>query len=261
MRTRTLGVALAALVVAASPLASATTVGAAPHAGVIARASVPAFPGNLIVGSQGAAVVAVQKGLLSKGYRISGLTTSSSGSRFGFLGAATMATIMRFKASHDLGPSRAVGPKTYAAITGWQSGSSAGASSGSKWSTVRAASPYSWSSPSYAKWYASRRMSAYGWNAAQQMACLRPMWIGESHWQYKEITGQYVGIPQTTIGVANDYGYSESAYRGTPEVQVEVGMRYIRDRYGSPCKAWAFWKAQGAWQDSQDSTQWWGGWY
>ena len=114
--------------------------------------------------------------------------------------------------------------------------------------------------PEYAEWFARREMPRYGWTA-DQMRCLRPMWIGESHWQYREITGKYIGIPQTTIGVANDYGFTEAQYRGIPEVQVEVGLRYIRDRYGSPCKAWSFWKAQGAWQDSADPEQWWGGWY
>ena len=87
------------------------------------------------------------------------------------------------------------------------------------------------------------------------------MWIGESHWQYREVTGKYVGIPQTTPGVANKYGFSWSSYRANPEVQIEVGLRYIRDRYGSPCAAWSFWKAQGAWQDNKDPVQWWGGWY
>ena len=101
--------------------------------GAVMRASAPNFPGILKAGSRGAAVTAVQKGLLAHGYKISGLTLASSRTKFGVLGAATMATIMRYKKAHNLGPSFAVGPKTYASITGWKAntgGSSGGGTSG-----------------------------------------------------------------------------------------------------------------------------------
>ncbi|MEI6374113.1 MAG: M23 family metallopeptidase [Actinomycetes bacterium] len=115
-------------------LIPATVATAAPAPmGVVVRASVPNFPGILKAGSHGAAVTAVQKGLLAHGYKISGLTLASSRTKFGVLGAATMATIMRYKKAHNLGPSFAVGPKTYASITGWKAntgGSSGGGTSG-----------------------------------------------------------------------------------------------------------------------------------
>ena len=114
--------------------------------------------------------------------------------------------------------------------------------------------------PEYARWYANAQMSHFGWKTSE-MKCLVPMWIGESHWDIHEETGPYIGIPQTTPGVVNDYGFSESQYRESADVQVTVGLRYIKERYGSPCAAWEFWKAQGAWQDSADPNQWWGGWY
>ena len=108
--------------VAGALLGAAATATASPaptSVSSIVRTSNPPFPGNLVVGSRGTAVAAVQRGLLSKGYRIPGISLRSSRARFGYLTSATMATIMRFKASHNLGPSRAVGPKTYAAITGY----------------------------------------------------------------------------------------------------------------------------------------------
>lgn len=114
--------------------------------------------------------------------------------------------------------------------------------------------------PEYARWYAKAQMAHFGWKTSE-MKCLVPMWIGESHWDIHEETGPYIGIPQTTPGVVNDYGFSESQYRESADVQVTVGLRYIKERYGSPCAAWEFWKAQGAWQDSADPNQWWGGWY
>ena len=54
---------------------------------------------------------------------------------------------------------------------------------------------------------------------------------------------------------------SRPADRAEVDVQVTVGLRYIKERYGSPCAAWEFWKVQGAWQDFADPNQWWGGWY
>jgi len=205
----------------------------------------------------GPAVRAVQDALTARGYRLGAHTR-------GVYDVSTAAAVRRFKASRpELGPSNMVGPRTYASITDFRSGGTSAGSSGGggSYASFRARAPYRWNTPSYAKWYAGQRMAAYGWASTELTRCLTYMWIGESHWQYTEVTGKYVGIPQTTPGVANDYGFTWSAYRSTPEVQVEVGLRYIRDRYGSPCKAWAFWKAQGAWQDKSDPRQFWGGWY
>lgn len=114
--------------------------------------------------------------------------------------------------------------------------------------------------PEYARWYAAGRLADFGWKQSE-MDCLVPMWTGESHWDYREVTGRYIGIPQTTIGVVEGFGVSAAEYRSSAEAQVDVGLRYIDERYGSPCRAWAFWKAQGAWQDGSDPQQWWGGWY
>lgn len=127
--------------------------------------------------------------------------------------------------------------------------------------SAAAVAPAPRDTPEYNQWFARTLMAdRYGWGD-EQFACLRPMWIGESHWQRTEETGPYIGIPQTTVGQIEDYGFTESEYRDSAEVQVRVGLRYIKERYGSPCAAWEFWKAQGAWQDSSDPSQWWGGWY
>jgi hypothetical protein len=29
----------------------------------------------------------------------------------------------------------------------------------------------------------------------------------------------------------------------SPEVQIKVGTHYIKKRYGTPCRAWAFWRS------------------
>lgn len=80
-----------------------------------------------------------------------------------------------------------------------------------------------------------------------EMPCLDKLWTKESGWNYKahnESSGAY-GIPQALPGskmatVADDW-------RTNPATQIIWGLGYIKDRYGTPCKAW---------QHSQDA-----GWY
>ena len=47
------------------------------------------------------------------------------------------------------------------------------------------------------------------------------------------------GIPQSLPGdKMADYG---ADWYTNPETQLEWGLHYIQDRYGSPCGAWGFW--------------------
>lgn len=111
----------------------------------------------------------------------------------------------------------------------------------------RSASRYRWTTVSYAKWFASRRLaSTPGWGS-KQMSCLSPMWAKESEWRYRarSSSGKYLGIPQTTSSEIKRAGYTVSAFVAYPEVQVLVGLRYIKSRYGSPCRAWRVWQSQG----------------
>lgn len=103
----------------------------------------------------------------------------------------------------------------------------------------RAGSPAS--SKRYARAYIDRR---YGWGSKQHR-CLVLMWTRESHWRYRASNpnGRYHGIPQTSRGVWRGAGYSTTQYMRSPAVQIRVGAHYIKKRYGTPCKAWAFWRA------------------
>jgi hypothetical protein len=112
----------------------------------------------------------------------------------------------------------------------------------------RSASRYRWTTVSYAKWFASRRLaSTPGWGS-KQMSCLSPMWAKESEWRYRarSSSGKYLGIPQTTSSEIKRAGYTVSAFVAYPEVQVLVGLRYIKSRYGSPCRAWRVWQYLGS---------------
>ncbi len=96
-------------------------------------------------------------------------------------------------------------------------------------------------SRTYAKKYIARK---YGWGAAQHR-CLVQMWERESNWRYwvSNPNGRYHGIPQTSRAVWTAAGYSTAQYMRNAEVQIKVGTRYIKGRYGTPCRAWAFWRS------------------
>lgn len=72
-----------------------------------------------------------------------------------------------------------------------------------------------------------------------QMPCLDRLWTKESGWNHlasNSSTGAY-GIPQALPGskmatVADDW-------ETNPATQIKWGLGYIKDRYGTPCDAWA----------------------
>jgi len=64
-----------------------------------------------------------------------------------------------------------------------------------------------------------------------QMICLSKLYGKESAWQSDAVNGSHYGIPQ---------GRSEYLRTASPEQQIQWGLKYIDNRYGSPCKAWEF---------------------
>ena len=64
-----------------------------------------------------------------------------------------------------------------------------------------------------------------------QMSCLSKLYGKESAWRHDAVNGSHYGIPQ---------GRSEYLKTALPEQQIMWGLKYIDNRYGSPCKAWDF---------------------
>jgi hypothetical protein len=64
-----------------------------------------------------------------------------------------------------------------------------------------------------------------------QMSCLSKLYGKESAWNPNAVNGSHYGIPQ---------GRSEYLRDATAEEQIRWGLKYIDNRYGSPCKAWEF---------------------
>lgn len=101
----------------------------------------------------------------------------------------------------------------------------------------RAGSPVA--SQRFARAFIAQR---YGWDSGQ-MSCLVALWNRESGWRYwvSNPNGRYHGIPQTSSAVWSAAGYTTGEYMNSPAVQIRVGTRYIKGRYGTPCRAWSFW--------------------
>lgn len=82
-------------------------------------------------------------------------------------------------------------------------------------------------------------LADYGWDQGQ-FACLDPLWVKESNWNpsaSNASSGAY-GIPQSLPG--SKMASAGSDYLTNPATQIEWGLGYIRDSYGSPCGAWSF---------------------
>jgi hypothetical protein len=79
--------------------------------------------------------------------------------------------------------------------------------------------------------------------ATSQMSALDQLWEHESGWNElaeNPSSGAY-GIPQALPG--SKMGTVASDWRTNPVTQIKWGLGYIKDRYGSPAEAWAFWQS------------------
>jgi hypothetical protein len=78
-----------------------------------------------------------------------------------------------------------------------------------------------------------------------QFGCLDSLWIKESNWNpvADNPTSSAYGIPQALPG--SKMASAGPDWATNPVTQIEWGLGYIRDRYGSPCAAWGHSQATG----------------
>ena len=83
--------------------------------------------------------------------------------------------------------------------------------------------------------------NTYQWSDAQ-FACLDQLWTKESHWNYKarnKTSGAHgiaQALPATKMEVVG------TDWRTNPVTQITWGLKYIQERYETPCKAWSKFK-------------------
>ncbi len=81
----------------------------------------------------------------------------------------------------------------------------------------------------------------YQWTE-EQYSCLNKLWTKESHWNYKarnKVSGAHgiaQALPATKMEVVG------TDWRTNPVTQISWGLKYINERYDSPCKAWSKFK-------------------
>jgi colicin import membrane protein len=104
---------------------------------------------------------------------------------------------------------------------------------------AKAAAPVALNDPAGAQAYAASKLGSFGW-AADQMQCLKRLWTKESEWRTTATnasSGAY-GIVQSLP--AEKMATAGADYRTNYRTQINWGLDYIKERYGSPCGALNF---------------------
>jgi hypothetical protein len=86
---------------------------------------------------------------------------------------------------------------------------------------------------------AQSMLAEHGWDASE-FSCLDQLWVSESDWDHRAenpSSGAY-GIPQSLP--PEKMASAGSDWRTNPATQIEWGLDYIDDSYGTPCSAWEF---------------------
>jgi hypothetical protein len=92
--------------------------------------------------------------------------------------------------------------------------------------------------PAAAQAYARTAIGYYGWDSSQ-FSCLVSLWTQESGWRANALnvsSGAY-GIPQALP--ASKMSTAGADWRTNADTQINWGLAYIKDAYGSPCGAWS----------------------
>lgn len=102
-----------------------------------------------------------------------------------------------------------------------------------------AAQPVAVDDPAGAQAYAAAELGSYGW-AADQMPCLAKLWTKESDWKTTATnpsSGAY-GVVQSLP--AEKMASAGADFRTNYRTQINWGLNYVKQRYGSPCGALNF---------------------
>jgi hypothetical protein len=85
----------------------------------------------------------------------------------------------------------------------------------------------------------------YGWSVGSNWNALDMLWTREDGWSKTATnasSGAY-GIPQSLP--ASKMASAGANYRTSASTQIKWGLKYIKDRYGSPVNAWAHEQSNG----------------
>jgi hypothetical protein len=91
---------------------------------------------------------------------------------------------------------------------------------------------------------AKRLLPSFGMSGSGQFGCLVNLWNKESHWNTHAAnpSGAY-GIPQALPG--SKMASAGPDWQNNATTQIKWGLGYIKDRYSTPCGAWAHSQSSG----------------
>ena len=107
------------------------------------------------------------------------------------------------------------------------------------------------------KAYAKKLLGQYGWSG--QWGSFNALEMSEAGWNVKATNPQSGAYGLAQALPAGKYASAGSDWKTSGETQLRWMMGYIKDRYGSPDRAWSFhqrnnWYANGAWSIDKDQT-------
>jgi hypothetical protein len=85
--------------------------------------------------------------------------------------------------------------------------------------------------------FARSRMDKWGWDE-EEFHCLVHLWERESNWNHTadNPTSSAYGIPQALPG--HKMSTVGDDWETNPKTQIKWGLKYISERYSTPCNAW-----------------------
>jgi hypothetical protein len=96
--------------------------------------------------------------------------------------------------------------------------------------------PYAGGSENVLNTYTPKEYAYYSLDNIKEYKCLASLYGKESAWNYNAASGNHYGIPQ---------GRSDYLLTANPYEQIDWGIDYINNRYGSMCNAWIHWQKYG----------------
>ncbi|MEO3752810.1 transglycosylase SLT domain-containing protein [Streptomyces sp. B6B3] len=78
-----------------------------------------------------------------------------------------------------------------------------------------------------------------------QYQCFSNIVSNESGWDYTATNAESGAYGLVQALPAEKMATAGSDWQTNPATQIEWGLGYMNERYGSPCDAWAFWQANG----------------
>ena len=87
-------------------------------------------------------------------------------------------------------------------------------------------------------------LADHGWSQSE-FSCLDSLWVKESGWDPRAAnpSSSAYGIPQALPG--SKMASAGADWETNPATQIEWGLGYIAETYGSPCNAWGHSQANG----------------